>query len=80
MPIYEYMCNSCEKKFEKLVRAMSSASDGEKVKCPGCGSMKTARSFSVFAVGAEGAPKSSTAAPAPGTCHCGRVPGSCGMG
>jgi putative FmdB family regulatory protein len=80
VPIYEYTCKSCETKFEKLVRAMSSATDGEKVKCPDCGSVKTARSFSVFAVGAEGAKSSGASAPASGMCGCGRVPGTCGMG
>ena len=73
MPIYEYACRSCEKKFEKLVRSMSSQ---EKIPCPACGSVKTARAMSVFAVGAGGA---SEQAPAPRDCgHC-QEPGGCGM-
>jgi putative FmdB family regulatory protein len=79
VPIYEYTCKSCDKKFEKLVRAMSSATNGAKVKCPECGSTRTARSFSVFAVGADGG-KASTAVPGPEMCQCGRVPGTCGIG
>lgn len=52
MPIYEYTCRKCEKKFEKLVRSMSST---EKVACPECGSKQTERELSVFAVSAEAA-------------------------
>jgi putative FmdB family regulatory protein len=78
VPIYEYTCEQCETKFEKLVRSMSSAG-GDKPACPKCGSTQTGRSLSVFAVGAEGA-KSSGASPAPGMCgRCGG-PGPCGMG
>ena len=50
MPIYEYACKNCDTKFEKLVRSMNSS---EKVDCPKCGSTKTARALSVFAVGAK---------------------------
>lgn len=48
MPIYEYVCEGCNKKFEKLVKSMSST---EAAVCPKCGSKKTARQFSAFAVG-----------------------------
>ena len=75
MPIYEYVCQSCEKKFEHLHRSMS---DAGKVKCPECGSIKTERALSVFAVGAEGAKSKSAAAPG----MCGRCggPGPCSTG
>ncbi len=49
MPIYEYVCESCNSKFEKLVRSMSST---ETVECPKCGGEKTSRQFSSFSVGA----------------------------
>jgi len=77
MPIYEYVCESCNKKFDQLVRRMS----GEhSAKCPECGSAKTARTLSVFAVGAEAGPKSSSAASdAPMCGRCGQAPGSCAM-
>lgn len=72
MPIYEYACKSCEAKFEKLVRNMSSA---ETVECPKCGSKQTARSLSVFAVGAA----QSKPAASPGMCgRCGGA-GPCAM-
>jgi putative FmdB family regulatory protein len=78
MPIYEYACEKCDAKFEKLVRSMSA---GEKVECPSCGSKETARAPSVFAVSAaEGKSNAAAAAPAPGMCgRCGG-PGPCAMG
>jgi putative FmdB family regulatory protein len=77
MPIYEYVCKSCNKKFDQLVRTMSSAED-DKVACPECGSKKTARALSVFAVGAEGAKAAESGPPMCG--RCGGPEGSCGMG
>lgn len=75
MPIYEYTCQKCQKRFEHLHRSMS---ETEKVKCPECGSMKTARAFSVFAVGAESANKSTP--PAPAICNRCGGPGPCASG
>ncbi len=43
MPIYEYVCMSCESHFEELVR------NGETPPCPDCGSAKAQKQFSVFA-------------------------------
>ena len=75
MPIYEYSCKACDARFEQLQRTMSSDA---KVKCPECGSTRTARALSMFAVGAEGA--KSSPAPSPGPCgRCGGAPGSCAM-
>lgn len=72
MPIYEYICEKCNSKFDKLVRN----ADGQaaKIECPDCGSTETARTLSLFAVGAE-QPKSSGGG-------CGRCggPGPCAMG
>ena len=34
MPIFEYVCKSCDANFEKLVRAMSSAADDAKGEVP----------------------------------------------
>jgi putative FmdB family regulatory protein len=76
MPIYEYACQSCNKTFDQLVRRMS----GEhQAKCPECGSKKTSRKLSVFAVGAEAGPKSSAASDDPMCGRCGQAPGSCAM-
>ena len=85
MPIYEYTCQACNEKFDQLQRTMSSADDGgaARVKCPSCGSTKTARALSVFAVGAEGAgaksKASASAAPGGGCGRCGG-PGPCASG
>jgi putative FmdB family regulatory protein len=71
MPIYEYSCGKCDHKFEFLQRSIANPT---KVACPKCGSEKTDRALSVFAVGAESAKSS------PGMCgRCGG-PGPCGMG
>jgi putative FmdB family regulatory protein len=73
VPIYEYTCKSCDTKFEKLIRSMST---DQTIQCPQCGSTKTARALSVFAVGAE--QQKGSSAP-PGTCgRCGG-PGPCAL-
>ena len=43
MPIYEYVCMSCETHFEELVRS------DETPPCPDCGATKAKRQFSTFA-------------------------------
>lgn len=78
MPIYEYTCASCRKPFEKLVR---SANEADGVPCPACGSKRTERALSVFAVssvegGAKGGPLPTGG---PGCGRCGG-PGPCAMG
>lgn len=74
MPIYEYTCSACEASFERLVKSMS---DAAKPTCPKCGSKKTARRMSVFAVSSAAA-KSGGAEP-PGLCgRCGG-PGPCAL-
>jgi putative FmdB family regulatory protein len=72
MPIYEFVCSKCESHFDHLARSMGDA----KAKCPKCGSEKTTRALSVFAV-ADGGAKS-TPAPTGGCGRCGG-PGPCGM-
>ena len=70
MPIYEYVCMSCESHFEELVR------HDETPACPDCGSEKAKRQFSVFA--AHGTSKQpSFGGPSSGGGCCG---GSCGCG
>ena len=70
MPIYEYVCMSCESHFEELVRM-----DDATPSCPDCGTTKVAKQFSVFA--AHG----TTAAPSfGGTAGGGCCGGGCGCG
>ena len=47
MPIYEYECQSCKSRFEKLVKTMSEPAG---VECPKCGSTRTDKALSAFAV------------------------------
>ena len=49
MPMYEYQCAKCGHDFEHLAKSMTQT---ETVACPACGSQRTQRQLSVFAVGA----------------------------
>lgn len=81
MPIYEYICQACERRFEAIV------SGGRKPHCPGCDSTRLEQQLSAFAVGspkgrgdfAKSAKSSSTKGNGGGCGHCGdpRGPGSC---
>ncbi len=46
MPIYEYVCQECSRRFETIVV------DSSQVECPFCRSAKLQKQLSVFAVGA----------------------------
>jgi putative FmdB family regulatory protein len=50
MPIFEYLCEDCGNKFEKLVRAGTNG-----VHCPSCGQDHLKQQFSTFAAHANGA-------------------------
>jgi putative FmdB family regulatory protein len=68
VPIYEYVCGGCERRFEKLVRRFDEA-----VACPACASAAVEKQLSVFAVAAAG-PARDAAAP------CGVPAAGCGAG
>ena len=51
MPLYEYQCKSCEKKFETLV---SLKGLDDPVECPDCGSEETDRLLSTFSASVGG--------------------------
>ena len=74
MPIYEYKCDDCGTKFEKLVRRSTEVAELE---CPSCGKNHLKQEFSTFAAHANGAPKAAEAPMCPGG-MC-RTPGMCGM-
>lgn len=44
MPIFEYLCEDCGSRFEKLVRR-----SGDQVLCPSCGKDHLEQQFSAFA-------------------------------
>ena len=67
MPIFEYLCKGCGKKFEAIVYGSKQA------ECPECKSTDLAQQLSTFA--AHGTEKSSPSAPA---MPCGMPAGSCG--
>jgi putative FmdB family regulatory protein len=46
MPIYEYRCESCGDKFEKLVKR---AEDALEAGCPACGDKHLQQEYSTFA-------------------------------
>jgi putative FmdB family regulatory protein len=76
MPIFEYRCAACDRRFEEL----TSVANSDDVTCQSCGSAKVARLLSAFAVGrATGA---SPAPAEPGPCGACGAPerGMCGEG
>jgi len=71
MPIYEYVCDDCGERYERIVRNTST-----KVTCPKCASAKHTIQLSVFAAPSNGSKSSaSSSAPASGGSCCG---GRCG--
>ncbi len=76
MPIYEYKCDSCETKFEKLIRRHA---EEQELSCPKCGERHLSQQYSTFAARAGGgsAPSEAAAPQCPsGMCS---NPGMCGM-
>jgi len=75
MPIFEYRCQDCGTKFEKLVRN----SDTSGPECPSCGTEHLSKELSTFSAHANGR---SASAPQPmgGGCPAGMcpTPGACG--
>jgi putative FmdB family regulatory protein len=76
MPIFEYVCNKCEHRFEALIFGR------EQAVCPKCESKKLTPQLSVFAVSAKGPSSAASAAMPSGPCgSCGdpRGPGACSL-
>ena len=72
MPIFEYVCDDCGSKFEKLLRRAGDAA-GE---CPSCGRSHLSEQLSTFAAHANGRPKEASMGSCPsGMCQ---TPGLCG--
>jgi putative FmdB family regulatory protein len=73
MPIFEYVCQECNHRFELLVRGSTEPA------CPSCNATRLTKQFSAFGVGAT-ADWASASKPDPcGTCGDPRGPGSCSM-
>jgi putative FmdB family regulatory protein len=70
MPIYEYVCDECETRFEKIV-----INKQQEIACPNCASKKATIQLSVFATaGGNGGSSPSSSSGSGGGC-CG---GGCG--
>ncbi|HEY1755621.1 MAG TPA: zinc ribbon domain-containing protein [Bryobacteraceae bacterium] len=75
MPIFEYLCEDCGSKFEKLVRRPGV----DEVLCPTCGQSHLEQQHSTFAAHSNGH-ASGKASFDPGSCPSGMcaTPGLCG--
>lgn len=58
MPLYEYICQTCGDRFEKLIRGDTSA---QQIICPSCASAAIMRALSTFATSGSGAEQASPA-------------------
>lgn len=79
MPIFEYSCDDCGTKFEKLVRRSVEANA---VRCPSCGENHLTTEYSTFAARSGASKKSSSAMEGCGSGMCGAdlcQGGMCGM-
>jgi putative FmdB family regulatory protein len=71
MPIYEYVCDECKSRFERIVTAKTSEPE-----CPKCGSHRSTVQFSTFAAHTgNGASSTADSSDSTGTCGC--TPHSC---
>jgi len=62
MPIFEYLCEDCGTKFEKLIRNGGAS----ELACPSCGQKHLEQQLSTFAAHANGSSKESTFPSCPG--------------
>ena len=76
MPIYEYVCEKCEKTTEAL-RPMAQAD--EPIACEHCSSKKTKRAHSVFSAQSSQGAAGDYCPPMGGCGTCGDPRGSCSM-
>ncbi|MDE3157603.1 MAG: zinc ribbon domain-containing protein [Acidobacteriota bacterium] len=75
MPIYEYRCEDCGTKFEKLVRR---AVDAPGIECPSCGQKHLKQELSTFAAHASNGRSTSADMPSCPSGQCSN-PGLCGL-
>ncbi len=71
MPLYEYSCRACGRRFEVLQRV---GADGSDVSCPACGGREVAKQLSTFAssvAGSSGAGPMPCGAPSASSCGSG---------
>jgi len=73
MPLFEYVCNDCQRPFEAFVTGERQAA------CPACQSNNLQKQLSVFAVSTSSRSTSSMPSGGCGTCGDPRGPGACSM-
>ena len=71
MPIYEYVCDDCQTRYERIVM-----SAGQQIDCPKCASKRHTLQLSVFSAGKSSADGTSSSSSASSGCCC--TPHSCG--
>jgi putative FmdB family regulatory protein len=74
MPVYEFVCEDCDSRFDTLVRSFSASGE---VTCKDCESENVRRLVSTFAVSGFDDPMTAMSQPSAGGGCCG---GSCGCG
>jgi putative FmdB family regulatory protein len=60
MPIYEYVCDDCGERYERIVM-----SQAQEITCPKCASAKRTIQLSVFAAPSNGSKSSTSASSSP---------------
>ena len=73
MPIFEYICQECNQRFELLVHGSTVPT------CPSCKAVAVEKQFSAFGVGATSEKAGSSGPGACGSCGDPRGPGACSM-
>jgi putative FmdB family regulatory protein len=68
MPIYEFQCDACGKRFEELFRSLT---ERRRPKCPKCKSPRVRKRFSTFAMSGTQAGKGRGGGGGCATCHGG---------
>ncbi len=76
MPIYEFVCNKCNRNFEDFVLSASKVKD---VRCPSCGSDDIKKQFSMFSCRSSSSLGGIGAGAAPGPYSSGGCGGSSGF-
>jgi putative FmdB family regulatory protein len=71
MPIYEYQCEDCQTRYEKLVMAK-----GQEISCPKCASRRQTIQLSVFSAGNKSSSQGNGGGFSGGGCGCN--PSGCG--
>jgi putative FmdB family regulatory protein len=66
MPIYEFECRKCRRRFEVLFRSFN---DKPKVVCERCGSGRVTRAMSVFGMISKGSDGGSRSGPGCASCR-----------